>query len=187
MGARLDHAVAAGWGFAEATAFFIVPDVWLSKVALRHPRRAMEATLSALGGALVGGVLTYRWGAKVPAEESSAMLQRLPAISETMITNAERDLVAKGDLAVLVGPTKGVPYKIFARTSGLHGRSLPAFLAWSVPARMTRFVLVPGASHLAHVAGKNLFPRQISWLAPTVYWGGWTAFYVWYFRTVGRD
>lgn len=187
MGVRIDHAVAAGWGFAEATAFFIVPDVWLSKVALRDPRRALAATWSALGGALAGGAVTYAWSLRAPAERSAALLTWLPSINEAMITQAEKDLDERGNLAVLVGPTKGVPYKIYARTTAVRGQSLPAFLAWSVPARMTRFVLVPAASHLAHEAGKKLFPGQISWLAPAVYWGGWAAFYAWYLRTVGRD
>lgn len=117
----------------------------------------------------------------------AALLTLLPSINEAMIARTEKDLAQRGNLAVLVGPTKGVPYKIYARTTAVHGRSLPNFLAWSVPARMARFALVPAASHLAHEAGKTLFPRQISWLAPAVYWVGWAAFYAWYFRTVGRD
>lgn len=36
----LQHGLAFGWGLAEATVFFIVPDVWTSAVGLRHPRRA---------------------------------------------------------------------------------------------------------------------------------------------------
>lgn len=187
MGVRMDHAVAAGWGFAEATAFFIVPDVWLSKVSLRNPRRAMAATWSALGGALAGGMLTHAWAKRTGARRSAELLTRLPAINDAMVIQTEEDLRNRGNLAVLVGPTKGVPYKLYARSTAVQNRSLPAFLGWSVPARMARFVLVPAASHLAHEAGKKLFPRQIIWLAPAVYWAGWTAFYAWYFRTVGRD
>ena len=35
--------VGAGWGFAEASLFFIVPDAWLGLVALFAPRRMLLA------------------------------------------------------------------------------------------------------------------------------------------------
>ena len=44
------------WGLAEATLFFIVPDVWLNLAG----RRRLEAGLL---GALIGGALIYFWGA----------------------------------------------------------------------------------------------------------------------------
>ena len=47
--------LAALWGFAESTLFFIVPDVLLTWLALSLPRRALRACYWALGGALAGG------------------------------------------------------------------------------------------------------------------------------------
>ena len=43
-----DHAVAAAWGAAEATFLPVVPDVWISRVALRDPRRALATTVTAM-------------------------------------------------------------------------------------------------------------------------------------------
>ena len=45
---------AAVWGFAEATLFFIVPDVLLSWIALHAPRKALVACLWAVVGAPSG-------------------------------------------------------------------------------------------------------------------------------------
>jgi len=57
VSALRDHAVAGLWGFAEATAFFVVPDVWLSAVALRNLPRGLTGAASATAGALVGGAV----------------------------------------------------------------------------------------------------------------------------------
>ena len=44
--------IAFVWGMAEATFFFVVPDVYLGFIALLHPRRALMATMMAVGGAI---------------------------------------------------------------------------------------------------------------------------------------
>lgn len=44
----------AGWGFAEAVWFFIIPDVFVTLVASRKPRFAPMAVLCALAGAVAG-------------------------------------------------------------------------------------------------------------------------------------
>src|SRR3546814_12347528 len=56
---RAAHAVSLLWGFAEATVFFVVPDVWISRRALSSWRAALRGCGFALAGALVGGVLLY--------------------------------------------------------------------------------------------------------------------------------
>jgi len=43
------------WGLAEATCFFIVPDVLLSFIALRRLRTALLCCGLALAGALLAG------------------------------------------------------------------------------------------------------------------------------------
>jgi len=182
-----DHAVSAAWGAAEGTVFFIVPDVWISWVALRSPRRSLATTVSALVGALAGGTLTHVWGARTSAVGSRELLVRVPAISSSMVEQVEAEVARDGGPAMMAGPLRGVPYKIYARTSGLQGRSVAGFLAWSVPARMIRFLLVAiGASALAG-AGRRLLPEQLDSVAPVAFVTSWTAFYAWFFNTVGRD
>lgn len=47
------------WGFAEATFFFIIPDVILTLIAMHGLRRGMTACLIALFGAMLGGIVIY--------------------------------------------------------------------------------------------------------------------------------
>jgi membrane protein YqaA with SNARE-associated domain len=133
--------VAALWGLAEGTVFFLVPDVCLTWVALRDRRAALRACAAALAGALVGGLLMYEWGARDPAA-ARALLDRVPAISQGMIARVETEIAARGALALFIGPLRGTPYKIYAVLSGERGEGLALFLAVSVPARLLRFVLL---------------------------------------------
>ena len=60
----MPFAAAFAWGFAEATLFFVVPDVWLTLIAVRRGLRpALVACGWALAGALAGGLAMYAWGA----------------------------------------------------------------------------------------------------------------------------
>lgn len=58
-------AIAALWGIAEATVFFIVPDVWISFVAARRDWKAgVLAACLACTGALIGGAIMYLWASR---------------------------------------------------------------------------------------------------------------------------
>jgi hypothetical protein len=61
---RLSDGLAFAWGLAEATVFFVVPDVWISRLALSSWRAALRGCALALVGALVGGVLLYLAGGR---------------------------------------------------------------------------------------------------------------------------
>ncbi|WP_238385220.1 hypothetical protein [Nesterenkonia muleiensis] len=181
-----DHSVAAAWGFAEATFFFVVPDVWTSWVGLRKPKRALGTTVSALGGALAGGAVTYAWGRHASASSSRTALTRVPGITDGMISEVEREVADSGHASLMRGPTRGVPYKIYARASGLQGKSLLNFLAWSVPGRLVRFVLVTLVASGVAAGVRRLFPRIPEKLISGIFWGCWTAFYAWFIPTVAR-
>ena len=186
-GALREHVIAAAWGGAEATFFFIVPDVWLSRIALTNPRRAVAASVSALGGALAGGVLTYRWGRREGAAASARTLSVLPAISARMVAKVEADMARRGTRALLFSFTRGEPYKVYARTAGLQDVGLGSFLAMSVPARMFRFLAVPlGVAGLA-AAGRRALPQLTPRAELLILGAGWAAFYAVFFRAMGRD
>lgn len=133
--------VAAVWGLAEATAFFLVPDVYLTAVALRDRRAALRACVAALAGALLGGCVMYTWGAR-DAAAARALLERVPAISQGMVARVEEEIAAHGALAIFAGPLRGTPYKTYAVLAGERGEGLGRFLALSVPARLLRFLLL---------------------------------------------
>src|SRR5437764_358085 len=87
--------IAALWGLAEATLFFLVPDVYLSAVGLGNLRAALEGCLWALAGALTGGVAMYFWGAHDAAGAGRA-LDLIPAIGAGTIVRVRGELLARG-------------------------------------------------------------------------------------------
>ncbi|WAP51719.1 hypothetical protein OL239_18620 [Arthrobacter sp. ATA002] len=111
-----DHAIAGAWGFAEATFFFVVPDVWTSRVGLRRPKRALGTTVSALGGAMAGGTVTYWWGRTVAANTSRKALVKVPAVTDAMISGVEQEIAESGAASLLRGPSA------VSRTSSTRGR-----------------------------------------------------------------
>ena len=178
--------MAAAWGFAEATFFFVVPDVWTSRVGLRSPKRALATTCSALAGALLGGAVTYTWGRNTAAATSQRALAKVPAVTESMIEQVEQEVTEAGHVSLMLGPTRGVPYKLYARASGLQRRSLLNFLAWSVPARLLRFMLVTLLAAGLAAGARRLFPRLPEKLITAVFWASWAGFYGWFVPTVSR-
>ncbi len=136
-----DHAVAFLWGFAEATLFFIVPDVWLTLMSLRGIRKALVGCVYAASGALMGGVVMYLWGRSAPSTALSAM-DAIPAISRGLIHRVMDELSSTGIIALFVGPFSGAPYKLYAVVSGALEIPLILFILISIPARLVRFILL---------------------------------------------
>jgi membrane protein YqaA with SNARE-associated domain len=165
------------WGLAEATLFFIVPDVLLTVIALRRLRAALVGCAWATAGALAGGLLMYGWGTAAPAY-AWQILDYVPGIGVALQTSV-RDAMARNGLAALfLGPLTGTPYKLYAVAAGQQGQSLAAFLLVSVPARAIRFALV---SLLAHTISRHVAePLQLRVLMLC-----WLIFYVGYFTHMG--
>lgn len=170
-------AVALLWGFAEATLFFIVPDVWLTLLARERLRPALIASLYSLAGALAGGSLMYLWGRGEP-QAARAVLELIPAIGPAMIERVRDELSGEGVLAVLLGPLSGTPYKIYATQAAQAGIGAGTFLLISVPARLGRFLLV---TLLAHLVLRGVVRRWPGVNRVAVLLGGWALFYAGYF------
>lgn len=166
-------ALAWGWGLAEATFFFLVPDVYLTFVALRSLRAGLKAAAAALGGALIGGSLMYFWGLYSP-HTALAFLSHIPGIHDPLIARVRTQLQGRGLVAMLKGPLQGMPYKIYAVQWGvLHG-GWASFLVVSLPARAGRFLL------------SVLIPFALRrFVRPWILACAWTAFYVYYFSAFG--
>jgi membrane protein YqaA with SNARE-associated domain len=139
--ARLAPPLAALWGFAEATLFFVVPDVALSFIALRSRRIALGACLWAFAGALAGGVLMYGWGQRDPAAAERA-LTAVPAVDRAMVARVRGEIERTGSGAIVLGPLRTTPYKIYMVEAGAAGLSPLAAAAASLPSRLGRFLLV---------------------------------------------
>jgi membrane protein YqaA with SNARE-associated domain len=175
--------LAFAWGLSEATFFFIVPDVLLTLIACRALKPAIRATAVALIGALAGGALMYAFGGRQP-DSARLFLDHVPAISSELINRVAGQIAESGLPAVLLGPLKGIPYKIYAVEWGAQNKSLIAFLLISIPARYVRFFL---ASVAARVIAKLLEPithhRAVTEISVLAFI--WVAFYSYYFAHFG--
>lgn len=171
------------WGVAEATFFFIVPDVAVGASALFRPRRAMAAAGAAIAGALVGGLILYGVAAALGFELRDT-IERVPGIPPEMVACAQSELAEHGGAALVLAPFSGTPYKIYAAEWAMRGWGLPALLAWTVPARAIRIVPVAVVTALVGMWGRKwLMRRSGLWLVG--YGLIWTVFYIFYFRANG--
>jgi membrane protein YqaA with SNARE-associated domain len=169
--------VAALWGFAEATLFFIVPDVWTSINGRARLKTGLLACLFAVAGALGGGTVMYVWGS-VDAGGAIGLVEKLPAISLEMTERAHSELEARGEVALFTGPLRVTPYKIYAIFSPGAGIGYLTFLLVSLPSRLIRFTAVTLFCHYA----LKLLPLVRIKLDPLIVLVlGWVFFYVFYF------
>ena len=168
--------LAFAWGLAEATLFFIVPDVLLTFLARRGLRPALVGTVFALAGALLGGCLMYQAGTRSP-EKWLLWMDHLPAIGPAMIEQVGRNLHRQGPQALLLGPLQGIPYKLFALQAPAAGIGLPAFLTVSVVARLARFLFSILLAWGILWALRRHWPRFPTGAGLTVFWIGFYAFY----------
>jgi membrane protein YqaA with SNARE-associated domain len=162
------------WGVAEATLFFVVPDVWISHIAIRHGlRKGLASSVGALAGAMVGGVVMYCWGMR-DGDGAMSIILRLPAIDRMMITEVDNEVQRRGAAALLLGPLRGRPYKLYAVAAGHRSEPLAQLLLWSVPGRLVRFALTAvGGAGARRMLRDRLDQRgrtMASWLA-------WTGIY----------
>ena len=96
------------WGFAEATLFFIVPDVYLGFVALFNWRRGLLSLVWGIVGALLGGAVMYT----LAFENSHAATQlvlRVPLIGPDMLQTVSDQLSSQGLFSLLSGLFAGIP------------------------------------------------------------------------------
>jgi membrane protein YqaA with SNARE-associated domain len=175
------HALAIAafvWGVAEATLFFVVPDVLLSCIGLKHgARRGMASALSAALGATLGGVILYIWSTN-DAEAALAAVSAVPAVSDAMIANAHGSMIHNWIAATFLGPLTATPYKVFAILAPHQGVPLAAFAIASVLARLPRFLIAAtGAALAGRFLGRWLSQRQLTW----VLIGAWLLFYAVFF------
>jgi membrane protein YqaA with SNARE-associated domain len=174
------HFAAFLWGLAEATFFFVVPDVLLTLVAQRRGfRTAAVAIAFAVGGACIGGALMWRLGRDHP-ERVGALLELLPAISPAMIAAAAPVLAENPFLALIKGAFSGVPYKVFAAAAAQAGIPVATFLAVTIPARAARFLLLCAATALADRLAARWVAKRTRTLLLI---GGWIAFYAFFWST----
>lgn len=164
------------WGFAEATLFFIVPDVLLSLVGLQNLRKGTIAAIYALFGAVLGGIAMFVWG-MWQLERIVVVLDSIPAIRPKDLTLVHDTLHQNGIRTILLGPLLGIPYKIYAAYAHQITSILP-FILISFPARIVRFLIMATA---APALLNRLFPSLSHKHRSRVMLTFWLLFYTGYF------
>jgi hypothetical protein len=177
--------IGLAWGLAEATLFFIVPDVWIGWVALIARRAAWAVLGFTLVGALVGGTLTYAASAAMAPKTSSLILDGVPTVHRDAIVRVSREMEEHGPRSVVFGPVRmGTPYKLYARAAGVQDESLAAFLLWSIPGRLERLLPFTILALLAGLALRGWIEARPR-LALNLYAAAWLAFYSLYVVRIG--
>jgi hypothetical protein len=166
------------WGVAEATLFFIVPDLLISWVAMNRGFKAGAwASLFAALGAVVGGAVIFLWSVNDPTGAHRAVAA-VPAISDRMIADAQADIDKNGwFIAAMKGPLTSTPYKVYALLAPKSGAPLAAFAPAALPVRLPRFLLVAGCFALIGHLFRARIDRRILLAAFT---SGWLLFYLWF-------
>ena len=167
------------WGLAEATFFFIIPDVVLSFVAMLDWRSTWRHIVAALAGALLGGALLFHWSQTDPGAAHAAVA-RVPFITPGMFAEVNSGLDKMGLLGVLTGSVSGIPYKLYAVEAPRVSTQF-AFLLATPPARAVRFTLlwmIFGAAagwlrrRYALTARELAYIHALIWIvAYAFYWG----------------
>jgi membrane protein YqaA with SNARE-associated domain len=127
------------WGFAEATFFFVVPDVLFTRTTLLSVKRGWLQLAAAVIGATIAGALMYVWASGSPAQARSAVAA-VPFLGEKIVAPAEQRWNDRGTPSLFSNPLSGVPYKVHAVLAPSHV-SLPTFLLLSLPLRAERMLL----------------------------------------------
>jgi membrane protein YqaA with SNARE-associated domain len=181
-GTRIERWLALAWGLAESTVFFIVPDVLLTRIALRDLRHAWVAACWAVAGALLGGAALWFVATSGAAVELLRFFEKLPGINRFLSYAAASALHHDGISAFFTGAVTGVPYKLLATHAAVQGISLPGLLFVSALARSARFFVT---TTVAWLAG-----RALHWLplkaVLRLHSFCWFAFYLIYFMLVAR-
>lgn len=168
------------WGFAEATLFFIVPDVWLSYLARRDLKPGLLACVYALIGAISGGLMMYYWGYENQAAAVTAVT-KVPAIDSSMVGTASGHIDREGVFALFRGAYGGIPYKVYAVQSYGNEIGTFPFLIVSVLSRLSRFVIV---ACLFHFGLKFVARMGIKWNPVIPLAVVWVLFYSFYFMVI---
>jgi membrane protein YqaA with SNARE-associated domain len=174
--------VAFLWGLAEATVFFIIPDVYIVFVALLHWRRGLWATLASVAGSIVGGTLMYMLAAHDGAA-MAALLVHVPLISPQMVETVAQRMGADGLVAMINGPLQGIPYKVYAVQAGWQSRPFLPFLLITILARLERLLPAMLAGAVCGALFRN-FIRYRTQLAMGAYASLWVGVYVMYYLQV---
>lgn len=179
--------VAFLWGWAEATWFFVVPDVWLTFTVFWGRTAVWRSILAATLGAMAGAVTLYALSPDARAQ-LTLWWSHCPGYAAAMFPVVRHQL-ADGPSGLLRGPWIGIPYRFYLKEAIEGGMSLLSVAAWTPLARLPRLLLAPATAGLAlwllrlparwldmTLPEKPLLATLITITWISIYWDYWFAF-----------
>lgn len=170
------------WGFAEATLFFIIPDLVLSWASLAGARGGIKVLGAILTGAVAGGICMYTWALWRPDSARSAVAA-VPFVRMKMFERVQEDYRAHGVSGIFYTLGTGIPYKVYA----VLAPSVTAPVTFgliSIPARFERLALSWLIPTMLGLFLKRWI-RKHRRLTATLWLGFWVITYAIYWSTVG--
>jgi membrane protein YqaA with SNARE-associated domain len=160
------------WGLAEATFFFIVPDLLLTAAVVAFGlKRAFRLSVAAAAAAALGGLLMWLYGASDPAGAQRFLLS-VPLLGADLVARVEGEMAGLWPLHLTIGAITGAPFKIYAVEAGALGVNPLLFVLSGFFARLARFSLAIGltalgASLASWLSLKRIVPHGLAgcWLA----------------------
>ena len=178
-----DTLLAFTWGLAEATIFFIVPEVLLSRVAmLRGGKNALRACVWALAGSIIGATVIYYAASIGHGPGLLRLMDWLPGITPDLIDQAHDGLEDHGISAVFAGAFTGIPFKLYATHAGSMHVGWFLFLLASAVVRFVRFSVTSLLAWFIATKLLHSLPRSRLQLLHVAFW---TVFYAVYFTRHG--
>ena len=169
------------WGFAEATLFFIIPDLVLSWASLAGARGGMKILGAILAGAVVGGISMYTWALWRPDSARSAVAA-VPFVRTKMFEKVQGDYRAHGVSGIFYTLGTGIPYKVYAVLAP-SVTSPVTFGLISIPARFERLALSWLVPTMLGLFLKRWI-RNHRRLTAALWLGFWIVIYAVYWSTV---
>ena len=160
----------AFWAVAEATFFFIVPDVLITVAVLRFGGAAgVRLAIVASVAAAAGGLAMWFWG-HGDAEAARRTVLMVPAIGPDLLARAHREIAQNWFVHLVLGAVTGVPYKLYAVEAGAHGLTPFLFVPASIAARLARFLVAVGLTALMSAALTRLNKPEWRFRALALAW-----------------
>jgi hypothetical protein len=170
-------ALALGWGAAEGSLFFIVPDVLLTLTAAFDPRRSLRQLVLAIAGSVIAGLALFAWADARP-DRAMDVVARVPFVRAEMFQRVEADFAGHGVWGLCRGPGSGIPYKVYAVAAPRYTGALP-FALVSIPARAERLLITWMQFAATGWALRRWSRRSGRWLLG-VHGVYWVLVYAWY-------
>lgn len=143
------------WGMAEATFFFVVPDLLLTASVLFFGLAfALRLAAAAAGAAALGGLLMWTWGAN-DVQGVHAFLLSVPLIGADLLARVKTEIAGAWPLNLTLGAVTGAPFKIYAAEAGAAGINPAGFAIVGFLARFIRFALAIGLTTAGAMAART--------------------------------